>query len=111
MKNAAIMTLFASALPLASLAQTSLESLYTTMRCDQALPMILTAMNDEQSFFSTTEAREVKSFLLGFGLLAKFEHPDSAKEAVGAAYGALVFHCENEPSRTIFELAERHFRN
>ncbi|OUS19528.1 hypothetical protein A9Q95_14760 [Rhodobacterales bacterium 59_46_T64] len=111
MKHARFIAIVAALYPFTSAAQTNLESLYTEVRCDQALPMILTAINDEQSFFGPSEAKEIDAFLLGFGLLAAFEHPENAREAIGAAYGALLFFCEDEPSRTIFDLAQRHFRD
>lgn len=75
MKHARFIAIVAALYPFTSAAQTNLESLYTEVRCDQALPMILTAINDEQSFFGPSEAKEIDAFLLGFGLLAAFEHP------------------------------------
>jgi len=97
-------------IPSMAISGDDLMSLYTEMRCDQALPMIATAINNEQSFFSSSESTSVRAFLVGLGLLARHEPPKNEKVALGAAYGALVFYCESEPSRTIFELVERNLR-
>jgi len=84
--------------------------LFTTLRCDRALELIVDGMSTQPTWLNPEEIARADGFLLGFGMLSAINAPDSAMGARGAAIGGLLAVCKDSPSRTIMELSRRFFR-
>ena len=93
-----------------AIADPELDYLVSEMRCDRALEMILDSQSGQAVWLNESEAAALSGFLLGFGLLSAIGTPESPMRARGAAIGGLLAVCRDEPSRSILELAIRHFR-